>query len=148
MRSADKNLIIQTICVHARQDRPAIGGLLLWKDKKNYLCLDLGRRGDREISFQGCLDNQDIILGRGLLPMDEDGEIYLRLERTGEGVSAFCSRNGENWYTVGFCYFQIKDPVQVGLHAIGMIPREIYCGAYPNGTAIRFGSFYLWEDDN
>jgi hypothetical protein len=31
--------------------------------------------------------------------------------------------------------------VQVGVHAIGMIDRTIYHGAYPDGTAIRFTSF-------
>jgi hypothetical protein len=32
----------------------------------------------------------------------------------------------------------------VGLHAIGMIDRTIYPGAYPEGTAIRFECFALW----
>jgi hypothetical protein len=30
-------------------------------------------------------------------------------------------------------------PLVVGLHAIGQIDRMIYAGAYPEGTAIRFG---------
>jgi hypothetical protein len=33
---------------------------------------------------------------------------------------------------------------QVGVHAIGMIDRTIYHGAYPDGTAIRFASFDVW----
>jgi hypothetical protein len=39
----------------------------------------------------------------------------------------------------------VEDPLQVGLHAIGDIDRSVYHGAYPDGTAIRFESFQLWE---
>jgi hypothetical protein len=38
------------------------------------------------------------------------------------------------------------DPVEVGVHAIGMIDRTIYPGAYPEGTAIRFERFDLWSE--
>jgi hypothetical protein len=31
------------------------------------------------------------------------------------------------------------------MHAIGSIDRTIYRGAYPEGTAIRFESFRLWN---
>jgi hypothetical protein len=43
----------------------------------------------------------------------------------------------------GFARFSIEDPVQVGVHAIGSIDRTVYCGAYPDGTAIRFASFQM-----
>jgi hypothetical protein len=36
-------------------------------------------------------------------------------------------------------------PAQVGLYAIGSIDRGLYPGAYPEGTAIRFERFALWE---
>ncbi|MCJ7739352.1 MAG: hypothetical protein MUQ10_18905, partial [Anaerolineae bacterium] len=52
--------------------------------------------------------------------------------------------DGEQWYTVGHTTFPIDDTVQVGVHAIGMIDRTIYHGAYPEGTAIRFTSFGMW----
>jgi hypothetical protein len=35
--------------------------------------------------------------------------------------------------------------VEVGVVAIGSIDRAVYPGAYPEGTAIRFESFDLWE---
>ena len=38
----------------------------------------------------------------------------------------------------------LYDPIQLGICAIGMIDRMIYCGAYPNGTAIVFRDFKLW----
>jgi tetratricopeptide (TPR) repeat protein len=134
---------IQTICGPAQDDRPAIGGLVLWKDKENYLRLDRGTRSTRGISFQGCLANQDVIVGRGRLELDGSGRAFLRLERTDYRVRALCSADGEQWFSVGHVGFPIEGPLQVGLHAIGMIDRTIYHGAYPDGTAIRFESFAL-----
>ena len=46
---------------------------------------------------------------------------------------------------MGEVEFPVADPVQVGMIAIGMIDRSIYPGAYPEGTAIRFERFRLWE---
>jgi DNA-binding SARP family transcriptional activator len=140
---------VQTVCAPAADDRPGIGGLLLWHDKENYLRLDRGTRGPREISFQGCIANQDVIIGRGRLQMSrwangQDGRVFLRLERVGEWVQALCSADGEEWFSVGLVDFPLVRPLQVGLHAIGNIDRIIYPGAYPDGTAIRFESFTVW----
>jgi len=38
----------------------------------------------------------------------------------------------------------LDDPIQLGICAIGMIDRTIYCGAYPDGTATVFRDFKLW----
>ena len=70
--------------------------------------------------------------------------ITLRLEVDADRVHAFCSLDGEQWYSVGHATFLVDDTVQVGVHAIGMIDRTIYHGAYPEGTAIRFTSFRMW----
>jgi class 3 adenylate cyclase/tetratricopeptide (TPR) repeat protein len=141
LRSASSDFAIQTICVPATPEKPAIGGLLLWKDERNYLRLDRGIWGPGEISFHGCIDGQDLHFGRGRLPAER---ILLRLERLGTRVNALCSADGERWFTAGQVEFPIEDPVEVGLHAIGMIDRTIYPGAYPEGTAIRFERFDLW----
>jgi hypothetical protein len=53
--------------------------------------------------------------------------------------------DGEIWFTAGTVTFPAADPVQVGVHAIGQIDRSVYHGAYPDGTAVRFESFRLWE---
>ena len=135
----------QTICVPASEEKPALGGLLLWKDRKNYLRLDRGVTGEHEILFMGCLGNRDMLIGRGRLQSDASGRVFLRLERGGDRVNALCSADGENWFTVGHIEFPVEDPLQVGLHAIGSIDRTVYRGAYPDGTAIRFESFQLWE---
>jgi regulation of enolase protein 1 (concanavalin A-like superfamily) len=118
-----------------------IGGLLLWKDERNYLRLDRGMWGPDEVSFLGCIDQQDLRIGRGRLPAER---IFLRLERLGARVNALCSADGETWFTAGHVEFSVDDPVEVGLFAIGSIDRMIYPGAYPEGTAIRFESFQLW----
>jgi tetratricopeptide (TPR) repeat protein len=154
LRSASGDLAVQTVCAPASDEKPVIGGLVLWKDKENYLRLDRGTTGEHDVFFGGCLGNQDLIIGRGRLFFEESanqrvsessGRVFLRLERVGDRVDALCSRDGERWLTVGHVVFSVEDPVQVGLYAIGNIDRAIYHGAYSDGTAIRFESFQLWR---
>jgi DNA-binding SARP family transcriptional activator/class 3 adenylate cyclase len=137
VQSARGGFAIQTVCEPVSTEKPAIGGLLLWKDARNYVRLDRGTRGPSEISFSGCVADRDLIIGRGRLLGER---VVLRLERVGDRVSALCSANGQNWFTVGHIPFPVEDPVEIGLHAIGAIDRTIYHGAYPDGTAIRFES--------
>jgi hypothetical protein len=144
LQPASGDFVLQTICVPVSKDKPAMGGLLLWADRDNYLRLDRGVLGKREIEFTGCMAGNEIIIGRGRL-VEACARIYLRLDRVGEQVRAFCSADGENWYTVGSVTFSEEDPIQVGVHAIGTIDRAIYLGAYPEGTAIRFEGFQFWQ---
>jgi DNA-binding SARP family transcriptional activator/predicted ATPase len=149
---------LQTLCQPVSEEKPAIGGILLWKDKENYLRLDRGVWGSSEVSLSGCLGNEDAIIGRGSLdlalrptkgePWDKlnrtsDG-VFLRLEQVEGRVRALCSADGADWFSVGEVEFPFGDELQVGLHAIGMIDRTVYHGAYTDGTAIRFDSFTLW----
>ena len=142
---------IQINCEPAMDDRPAIGGLLLWKSKEDYLWLEMGRYGTRDAAFGGCLKNRDLVIGRGRLPEGSEpgwavGEpVTLRLEISGDQVDALCSLNGEQWFSVGHATFPFDETVKVGVHAIGLIDRSIYHGAYPEGTAIRFTGFKLWK---
>jgi hypothetical protein len=46
---------------------------------------------------------------------------------------------------VGHVEFPGEGAVEVGVHAIGALDRMIYPAAYPEGTAIRFESFALWQ---
>lgn len=144
LRSVRADFVAQTVCVPGSKEKPTIGGLLLWKDRQNYLRLNRGYAGKRDILFGGCLANQDVIIGRGRLPAAASERVYLRLERSGERVDAFCSADGEAWFTAGHTEFPVEDSIQVGLYAIGNIDRGVYHGAYPDGTAIRFESFQLW----
>jgi hypothetical protein len=146
LRPASGDVTIQTVCQPV-DDTPAIGGLLLWQDEENYLSVNVGFWGEHQVLFEGCLDNQDTITGRGLLPHDERAgqKVFLCLKRAEDNVSAFCSADGEQWFTVGKMKFSTGDLIQVGLCAFGDIDRAIYRGAYPDGSAIRFESFRLWQ---
>jgi predicted ATPase/class 3 adenylate cyclase/regulation of enolase protein 1 (concanavalin A-like superfamily) len=156
LRPIAGDLVVQTACAPALADRPYMGGLLLWQNEQNYLNLEIGTFGERDIILRGCLDNEDVIIGRGLLPSEPasqrineemEEQVLLRLERAGEQVNAYCSGDDEQWYTVGHTTFPAAGEVQVGVHAIGYIDRSIYHGAYPDGTAIRFTDFALWQED-
>jgi tetratricopeptide (TPR) repeat protein len=128
------DLCLQATCTPAADNTPALGGLLIWGDGRNYIRLDLGSCGRREIVFIGCLEGRDIVIGRGRLPTDP---IILRVERQGSRVDSFCSNDGSTWYTVGSIDF-VGGPVTAGLYAIGLIDRTIDPGAYPDGSRICF----------
>jgi hypothetical protein len=105
-----------------------------------------GNRGLGDLSIEGCLAGNEVIIGRGRLPIQVSSDrvhVFLRLERQGSQVKALSSLDGELWYSAGQATLSVTDPVEVGLHAVGWIDRTIYPGAYPDGAAIRFESFKL-----
>lgn len=132
---------VETHCLPATRTAPAVGGLLLWQDEQNLLQLERGRFGPHEICFLGCLGGSDRIFGRGRLA---SARLFLRLERSEGRVSAFCSPDGDHWFTVGHTLFPSTGSLRVGVHAIGETERAIHTGAHPDGTAIRFEEFTLW----
>jgi regulation of enolase protein 1 (concanavalin A-like superfamily) len=140
---------VQVQCAPVSEQAPAIGGLVLWQDDQNYLRLDRGATGHGDLYFGGSLDNQDVLVGRGRLPIDDletwSGRVWLRLERAGERVSAYCSTDGSQWFTVGSATMPTQGPIQIGVHAIGKIDRAVYRDGYPEGTAIRFEGFQIWQ---
>jgi tetratricopeptide (TPR) repeat protein len=99
-------------------DLPSIGGLLIWKDKENYLQFQRGERG--HIRFSGMINGEFDDLGRGLLASEI---VYLRLEKIDDKISAYCSEDGTNWLTCGYIgathASPLQDPIQVGIYAIG-----------------------------
>jgi DNA-binding SARP family transcriptional activator len=142
---AEGDFAIQTLCGPATVDKPAIGGLLLWKDEENYLRLDRGLRGADDIVLECCVGNRDLALGRGRLQVDGTTKrVFLRLERAGGTVRALCSADGAEWFTLGSMTFPAQGTLWVGLQANGCIDRIIYPGAHPGGTAMRFESFEMW----
>jgi tetratricopeptide (TPR) repeat protein len=141
LRPVTGEFAVQTVCHPFSGEQPGIGGLLLWKDQRNFLRLERGAEGKHDVCFRGCLENDDLIFGRGRLPAER---VFLRLERLGRRVSALCSTDGREWFTAGHAAFPAADPVEVGLHAIGTIDRTIYPGAYREGSAIRFEAFRVF----
>ena len=97
------------------------------------------------MQFHGFLDMKIQHAGRGILSAQDNEEVYLRLERRGNVFTSYCSVDGENWFTCGKMTLPIEDPIQVGIHAIGMIDRTIYCGEYKEGTATVFKDFRIWK---
>jgi hypothetical protein len=137
-----------------------MGGLLIWIDEANYVRLDWGTGGPREITLSGCLEDQDAVYGRGRLPprSGEDAgrpleRVRLRLEWVDEFVRALCSADGHPdretagraWYTAGSVALPYDARAQAGVYACGAIDRTLYHSAYPEGAAIRFESFRCWE---
>ncbi len=145
VRSILGNCAVEAICSKGERDRPAMGGLLLWKDESNMLRLVWGTRGENEVCFEGCVDDADLVVGRGQLPVQEAGRVWLRLERWHDQVRALASADGTEWHSFGQISFPVSDPVEIGIHAVGWIDRTVYPGDYRQGTAIRFESFRLKE---
>jgi hypothetical protein len=142
LRAASGDFAVQLTCAPASAEKPAIGGLLLWKDQENFLRWERGGFGPNEVWFGGVVRNREQWFGRGRLRAER---IILRLERQGSRVSALCSADGGTWFTAGHTEFAVEEPVKLGPYAIGMIDRTIYPGAYPDGTSTRFEQFEFWE---
>ena len=125
-----------------------MGGLLVWKDRDNFLRFEIGVHGQQAVRLHGYVGGKYQVAGRGrnagLKPAtpDRDDEIYLRLERAGEQFSAYCSL--DDWLTCGKLTLPVDNPIQIGIHSIGMIDRTIYCGSFKEGTATLFRRFQVW----
>ena len=100
----------------ASDDVPLVSGLLVWKDKENYIRFEKGMHGKHEISLAANIQDEYNRFGRGMLARKI---VYLRLERIEYRFSAYCSNDGSNWLTCGEVSFPAEDPIQVGVHAIG-----------------------------
>ena len=133
----------ETVCVPIDANKPAIGGLVLWKDQKNYLLFDRGYCGGHEVNFRGHLGGQDFFIGRGSLSVKDSGRVYLRLEWKRGVVRALCSVDGEIWFKTGNENFPIDAKTQIGLYANGNIERSVYKGEFPDGAGIKFEEFQL-----
>jgi class 3 adenylate cyclase/tetratricopeptide (TPR) repeat protein/regulation of enolase protein 1 (concanavalin A-like superfamily) len=115
---------VETRMKAASDNLPSVGGILIWKDQENFIRFERGMHFENEIRFAGSVRDEYVTLGRGMLASDV---LYLRLERMGDRLSAYCSSDGSNWFICGQVKFPIEDPIQVGVHAIG-------------GTGFRGGS--------
>jgi len=127
------------------EDKPQLGGLLIWKDESNYLCFCKGDSDRYGFQFFGYLDKKQLMAGRGFLLDENDEKVYLRLERSGDIFSAYVSADGINWLTCGKLTMSLDDPIHVGIYAHGMINRTIYCGEYREGSATTFREFRIFK---
>ncbi len=120
----------------ASSDLPSVGGLLVWKDRENYIRFDKGMDLEDAISLFGSVQGKWDYFGRGLLASDV---VYFRLERMGDMLSAYCSHDGVNWMTCGQKALPAEDPIQVGIHATGGVGLR----GGETATATRFDYFRL-----
>jgi class 3 adenylate cyclase/predicted ATPase len=136
----------EVICSIASDELPAIGGLVLWRDRRNYLSLTWGLTGRGNLVLGGCVGDRDVVVGRGWLP-DGTGEAHVRVEWQQGTARALCSADGVQWYRVGEIPWEAPAPLLVGMHAIGDIDRMVYPGPYLEGTAIEFRGLRMWGRD-
>lgn len=70
------------------------------------------------------LTNQRVVAGREMLDAES---LTLRLERKGNTFRAYCSGDGENWYSRGWTEMEMEEPVQVGIFAscLGGTPQAV-----------------------
>ena len=143
LRPIAEGFAAETVCRPCGDDRPCIGGVVIWKDESNYLYVVRGEFGRYDIAFMGSVNGRAALIGRGRLVSER---VVLRLESDAGQVKALCSSDGKRWFTVGITEFPGEYPVEIGLCAFGgaAFERLIYHGAFPEGTAIRFESFALW----
>ncbi|NJN81046.1 MAG: hypothetical protein HC802_01320 [Caldilineaceae bacterium] len=144
LRTIHGDMALEVTCSAARPDRPAIGGLLLWQDANHFLRVDWGVDGPGSVTLRGCVEGRDLLLGRGLV--SQNGQIELRLERNRNRVRAFCRIPDQGWSQIGVAEWPIREPIEVGLFASGMIHRWFYTDSYPDGTAIRFENVRVQTD--
>jgi class 3 adenylate cyclase/tetratricopeptide (TPR) repeat protein len=144
IREATGDFAVQVCILSPSEDKPQLGGLLIWKDEGNYICFTKGDSDRYGFQFFGYLDKKQLMAGRGYLPDENDEKVYLRLERSGDIFSAYVSTDGINWLTCGRLTMSLDDPIQVGIYAHGMIDRTVYCGEYREGSATTFREFRIY----
>lgn len=143
MREISGNFAAEVSVLPTSDKEPHMGGILGWKDRDNFLCFEKGVHRNREVRLRGCVNGRYQIAGSGLLWNGGNKKAHLRLERSDEHFSAYCSADRKDWFTCGTMTLPMDDPIHIGIYAIGAIDRTIYCGAFKNGTATLFRNFRI-----
>ncbi|HIE28303.1 TPA: tetratricopeptide repeat protein, partial [Candidatus Poribacteria bacterium] len=100
------------LAIETRMGGEKLGGLFVWKDEN---VVTFQRWIWRYVQFIDIvLTNREMIAGRGLLDAES---LILRLERKGNLFRAYCSSDGENWYSCGWTEMEMDEPVRVGIFA-------------------------------
>jgi len=95
--------------IETRIGEDKYGGILIWKDGEAVALYRWIWSGGPIV-----LRYQRTVTSLGALEADM---LTLRLERTGKMFRAYCSGDGENWYSCGWTECEMEDPVQVGIFA-------------------------------
>jgi class 3 adenylate cyclase/regulation of enolase protein 1 (concanavalin A-like superfamily)/tetratricopeptide (TPR) repeat protein len=134
IRDIDGNFIIET-CVTNGLDGFKYGGLLIWKNKDDYIRFEVaGPPYWTDTIYYGANINGKFI-HPGVHPYQAD-RVWLRLERKGDRFTGYVSSDGENWYICGWTDIPMEDPIKVGIHAL--------CPESP-ATSTRFEYFKIYR---
>ena len=138
LRQVSGDFALETSLVDITEKEHRSGGLLLWASEEMYLSFGKRLTGNNELRLRICRQNQSEIIGRGWLA---GCQLYLRLERNGNSVSALCSNDGEQWHICGEVSFPLNDPVWVGIYAACPSSHT------SSGSVIRFHEFRLFQGE-
>ena len=89
------------------------GGLLLFKNRDNYLRLLVHTQAPGEVLCMLQREGEHFTLGRGLLA---DGPAHLRLERRGTTVRALAGTDGRHWHLCGQTDLPGWDTAEAGVY--------------------------------
>lgn len=104
MREIDGDFILETKAVGTRHD----GGLLVWKNARNYVRLERGIHFKNNLYFGAAVDGNFIEIADDYV---EGDAIWLRLERRSSTYSASYSLDGQQWRPTSRQFFGLKRAV-------------------------------------
>ena len=139
LRFVSGNFAVETKLAPSPERVLQAGGIVVWKDKENFIRFERGTWGYDTIILQKCEEGLFQHLGDWFF---RGNPIYLRLERRGDKFKALYSVNGENWNECSQFELRVDDPLKVGLHAVCL-------GSRIPLTATDFDYFKIfWAEEN
>jgi len=111
------------------------GGLFIWKDKNNYIRLEIPSKGDYEGTVYMGANVSGNFIHPGIHSFRDD-KAWLRIERRGDRFTGYFSKDGENWYVCGWLDMPVEKTIKVGIHAL--------CPEQPT-TSTRFEYFKIYR---
>lgn len=134
LRRISGDFAVETQVVGFDREEYQIGGLLLWASEGTYVSFGKKLPKINELRLEVCQQGQPEIMGYGWLP---ESKIHIRLERSGNSVSALCSNDGDNWQDCGKASFAVDDPIWVGLY--------VACPDSVSESVMYFSEFKLFQ---
>ena len=92
------------------------GGLLIWKDKNNFIRLELPAFYWADTIYYAANLNGKFI-HPGVHPLVTK-EAWLRIERKCDRFTGYVSTDKKNWYRCGWLDMPAEDPIKIGIYAI------------------------------
>lgn len=125
-QSASGDFTVETKVSATTDENDEGAGILIWKDRNNYVRLErmsrtIGRPVQQQILFGGsvagvwpCPGDKQVVLSSNLNPT------CLKLVRSNNILTGWYSSDGTNWSQAGTIPFAVADPVNIGLAVVNM----------------------------